>query len=147
MAKTEEKPKRKLPGDLLDVTMEHPHPPPTWRGVAPLEAHRGEPRLWIAQPQLPFRPAALLLYGVDATTFVTNILVGRNLQGYVALGRIPGEFFATARSYEKLLEQFAENGIATPSWITFEPCMPGQQLVVHIEGKCTGVLMLGHSIR
>lgn len=140
---------------LLDVSEKHENLSKLgaarlpWRGFLPFVDVDGNTRrhVWSAICQLQFKPSALLLWGVD-TSQIFSIVVGNRSQGYVSAPGfpIPAQFFATARSYEKLVEEFDANGIAPPAWITWERVLPGQQIVLDFSGPCTAALMLGEAM-
>lgn len=103
---------------------------------------------WVmhSQPQLPFKPEALMLFGFNDESFIDYITVGYQIQGAVSPGRVPAAMWGTALTYEKLLEQFKANGISPPSWITWSICHIGCIVTIHGTGKLTGAVMLGKAV-
>ena len=97
----------------------------------------------IGRPQLQFRPDCLLLWGYDDETMISDISIGHEIQGAVNTGYIPASFFGTARTYEKMIEEFQANGISPPSWIKFSTCRPSEQIIIQGYGKLTAAVMLG----
>jgi hypothetical protein len=96
-----------------------------------------------AQPQALFKGTALMLWGFDDSTVIRAIYIGQYIQGAVSMGDIPASFFGTAKSYEKLIEDFAKNGISPPNWITWKVCNLGNVITISGRGPLSHAVMLG----
>ena len=128
--------------------MRSPFPPEIENGVLPFPVNdvaRGE-HVLIAGPQVIFRPIALMMWGWDLNTVITGIQKGQRIEGWVNIGEVPASFFGTARTYEKLLEDFDTNGINPPSWISFSAARPGEHFYIMVRGRLRHAVMLGHVV-
>lgn len=96
-----------------------------------------------AQPQVLFKGVALMLWGFDDTSVITNIYIGQQVQGAASFGELPASFFGTAKSYEKLIEDFEKNGISPPNWITWRACQVGNLVSITGRGPLSHAVMLG----
>lgn len=113
----------------------------------PPDSDKLTPYTLIGIPQVPFKPLALMLWGYDQDTLINHIRIGIMTQGDVSgAGGIPAEFFGTARTYEKLVEQFESNGIAPPAWITFKTTHVGEKVLIEVQGKLKHAIMLGKAV-
>jgi len=141
--------------DVFDISIPRSRFAPNVRQVSPKVANCYLPfiahgvcqegRDWtlVASPQLLFRPEALMMWGFNDESVITNILIGHQIQGAVAYGEVPCSFWGTAKSYEKLMEDFRTNGISPPSWITFKTAEIGNNVSLSGRGKLTHAIMLG----
>lgn len=96
-----------------------------------------------AQPQVIFRASALMLWGFDDSTVIDAVYVGPMVQGVACFGEIPASFFGTAKSYEKLVEDFEKNGISPPGWITWSTCQVGALMSIRGKGPLSHAVALG----
>lgn len=134
------------------------HRPVTRRMMLPFERKEdfggeifGWRRLYLAQPQVPFKPRGLMIWGAPDDADVTQIWIGRNLQVVAALGPIPAKWFSMAQSYEQV-ERLLKEGIEPPSWPDFNVVMIAQYVEVHIASKekltdNTKIVMWGFGIQ
>lgn len=103
---------------------------------------------WVTQamPQLLFRPEALMLWGYDDDTVIEAAYVGQQVQGAACFGDLPASFFGTAKTYEKLIEDLARNGISPPNWITWSTCNLGNTVTLQVRGHLKHAVMLGKTV-
>ena len=97
----------------------------------------------VAQPQLLFKPMALMLWGFNDDSVITGLYIGQRIQGAASCGELPASFFGTAKSYEKLLEDLTTNGISPPNWITWSTVHVGQNVSITGRGALRHAVMLG----
>jgi hypothetical protein len=96
--------------------------------------------LWWGDPQEPFRPSGLAIWGAPARATVTQCLIGPQLQLVCAFGAVPAKFFAQADSYAQLAK-LVELGKEPPAWCAWDPIAPGVRL--RLELKASNGLLLG----
>ena len=125
-----------------------PQPQPPRNGYCPFEIPPyivGENREWTlqVQPQRPFKPEALMLWGFNDLTTLKGIYIGQEVQGACCFGELPASFFGTAKSYEKLIGDFEKNGISPPNWITWSTCNVGAYITLSGKGPLSHAVFLG----
>lgn len=98
-------------------------------------------------PQIMFRVQGMMLWGVSEDTWIEGVTIGNRLQSEVACIGIPAMFFATARSYDHLVEELKKNGIAPPSWIRWDTCMIGQRIIIRVKGPIKSGILWGEGFR
>jgi hypothetical protein len=86
---------------------------------------------WQAEPQMTFRPAGLMMWGVPPGAFIEMLLIGPVPQLIAAVGPIPAEWFTTWDSYDAVFKAHQE-GKDPPGWGDFQIMSPGMYFRVEM---------------
>jgi len=99
-----------------------------------------------AEPQRPFRPRGLVIWGAPPGATV-HCWIGIHLEIVAAWGDVPARFFASGDNFEQIAKQL-EAGKEPPAWVDWHDIRPG--VIVQLEvrsrtnvAKRTGDLPLG----
>lgn len=112
---------------------------------------------FIAYLQRPFKPVGLALWGAHlAQASICVMQLGNLLDGVVARGPVPAQFFALlqGQSYQHLVEM-VKGDRAPNSWINFRALEPGMRVRIDVtrNGKPIGpddgveLAMWGETVR
>lgn len=117
--------------------------------------HQRGDRRFFAQPQMPFHPKGLAIYGAPAGACV-ECWIGIDLQAVVSWGDVPAKFFGSDLSFAQIAAKL-DAGQEPPGWVEWKPIKVGDlvQLAVYraagerhaLLGPPDGVhvVMWGHS--
>jgi len=94
--------------------------------------------VWRAEPQRPFYPCGLMIFGdVPAGAMLELAVIGQQMQVMVSSTPVPAKFFSTWRSYEQLAKAVDE-GLEPPGWCTWDIVHVGYRVEIRLgtrEGK------------
>lgn len=88
--------------------------------------------VFYSEPQRPFKPVGLMIWGAPAGAKVEHAIVGSNLQLVVSLAPVPCEWFSTAKNYEQVAAMLDE-GKDLPQWADWDHVIPGQRFTLTIR--------------
>lgn len=95
--------------------------PPAWRALLGFGFHDG---LWTSQPQRPFTPRGLLIWGLTGGETLAHCVIAQSLQVLVSVDPVPARFFAQGASYEHIARLIAEQN-ETPAWCDWDRIQVG----------------------
>ena len=93
---------------------------------------------WVAEPMVPFRPYALMLWDVPERALVSHCILGNKGQIHASRAPVPARFFATGHSFEEVVRRFEKEGIDAPYWCDFDTFDPGYRMklkVTTVDGE------------
>lgn len=94
---------------------------------------RGEE--WVAEPDVLFRPYALMLWNVPDRAKVSHCVAGAQGQILASRAAVPASFFATGRSFEDVVARFEKEGIEAPYWCDFDVLEPGVSMRLQVRDE------------
>lgn len=108
-----------------NVRLLHGHEPS--EALCPFVARRGDdPCVLSAEPQRPFKPLGLMLWGVGDGVCVQPF-VGTDYQLIASFGSLPARWFTTAQSFAEIVKMLDE-GKQPPSWGQWKTVTPGVRI-------------------
>lgn len=125
----------KLFGDPFEPTGRE-RAPIVMRALLGFEFIAGE---FVSQPQRPFRPRGLIIWGAPNGATVEQCIIGTQLQIQVSVPPVPAKFFAMGKSYEDVAKML-EQGIEPPGWCTWDAVQLGQIVRLTVRDAHHGTL-------
>lgn len=100
-----------------------------------------------ADPQLPFLPLGLFLWGITPETMITGVSVGNLSEVVLGFGDLPGSWFASPRAFEDLASAARQGQLVQRveelQLFQMSELQPGQLLSLRLTGPCTGACFWG----
>lgn len=89
---------------------------------------------WNGEPQRPFRPAGLIVWGAPAGAMLEMATIGRDMQLAVSCEPVPVRFFAMGESFADIAKKLDE-GIQPPAWGNWDAVVPGVRARIRIVDR------------
>lgn len=102
-----------------------------FRSLLGFEYIKGE---FIGQPQRPFRPMGLIIWGAPEFAVVSHAVIGCDLQVLSSWAPVPTKFFSMGKSYEEVAKLLQE-GIEPPAWCDWKTIIVGEQVRLILSQK------------
>lgn len=90
--------------------------------------------VWIAAPQVTFRPSGLVIWNAPPLAVVVDVRSGNRLEGSVTPAGIPARWFALGDSFEQIAAKL-DAGQQPPAWVTWSVVSRGTQIVIDLRSK------------
>ena len=99
-------------------------------------------RHFIGEPDVPFMPRGLAIWGAPDGATVEHAFVGSRLELVCALGPVPCKFFAFGNSYEQIAK-LLDQGSEPPAWCDWSPLELGAAIRITIRPRDDRADVLG----